>query len=420
MKKSLLLAISMGNILEWYDFGLFTLFAALFARLFFPSYDSYTAILAVFAIFASGFVCRPLGAILFGHFGDKIGRIRTLRFSILCTAIPTLLIACLPTYHSMGLWGALLLTLLRLFQGICMGGEFTGIIIYLAESAPKHRRAFFTSFAGTAANIGILSAAGIHLLLQHFISNAQLESWGWRLAFVLGGVLTLLVLYLRSTLPDTPIFDQLKKDQGPILFPLREVLKKAPFELLRVIALTALGASLYYTAFVYISTYLFQVSTLPKTQILEIQSICIISMLLLVPLFGCLCDYIGRRRSLLIIALSTLCLVLPCFRFLASGNLFSIIVAMGILTLISSLEQATTTITVVENFPARIRYSGISLGYNVGLALFGGTSPFIAAALMSTTHNPIAPAYYLVLAALLTLIVVLFGLKESRNHSLLD
>lgn len=420
MKKSLLWAISLGNILEWYDFGLFTLFSTLFAKLFLPQYDQKVAVLSIFAIFASGFVCRPLGAVLFGHFGDKIGRIRTLRFSILCTALPTLLIACLPTYASMGIASAIALTVLRLFQGVCIGGEFTGIIIYLAESAPKNRRAFYTSFAGTAANIGILAATGIDLLFQHLLTAQQLESFGWRVAFLLGGAFTLLILYMRSKLPDTSVFEQIKKKQHSLQLPIVEVFKKTPFELIRVISLTAAGASLYYTAFVYISTFLFQVTTLAKSTILEIQSICIVSMLLLVPLFGLFCDYFGRKRSMLIISLSALFLALPCFLFLVKGQLMTIILGMAVLTLISSFEQATTTITVVENFPARIRYSGISLGYNIGLAIFGGTAPFIASSLIETTHNPIAPAYYLSFAAMITFLVVIFGLQETKGKSLLE
>jgi len=420
MKKSLLLAISLGNILEWYDFGLFTLFSPLFAKLFLPEYDPFTALLSIFAIFATGFICRPIGAILFGHFGDKLGRIRTLRFSILCTAIPTLFIACLPSYESMGVFSAIALVLLRLFQGICIGGEFSGIIIYLAESAPAHQRAFYTSFAGTAANLGILAATAINLLLQSTLSASQMESYGWRVAFMLGALLTILILVLRRKLPDTAIFEQLKDKQRHLVLPIVEVIKKTPWQLIRIIALTAVGAALYYTAFVYISTYLLEVTHLEKEVILQIQSICIISMLLLVPLFGILCDRLGRRRSMLLISLSTLLLILPCFRFLEQGKLLPIVLAMGVLTLISSLEQASTSVTVVENFPARLRYSGISFGYNIGLALFGGTAPFIATTLIQSTHNPVAPAYYLTIAASITFLVVLFGLKETKGKSLLE
>ncbi len=420
MKKSLLFAISLGNMLEWYDFGLFTLFSSILAKLFLPNYDSFTASLSIFAIFATGFICRPLGAVLFGHFGDKIGRIRTLRYSVLCTALPTVLIACLPTYESMGLFSAIALIALRLIQGICIGGEFSGIIIYLAESAPQHRRAFYTSFAGTAANLGILSATGIDLLLHFFLDAHQLESYGWRLAFLLGGIITIVILLSRSRLPETHVFEKLKPQQRALHLPIAEVIRKMPWQLLRIVALTAVGASLYYTAFVYISTYLFEVTNLAKETILEIQSLCIISMLLLVPLFGIFCDRLGRKRSMLLISLSTLFLILPCFHFFLQGTVMSVILAMAILTLISSLEQATTSITVVENFPARLRYSGISFGYNIGLAVFGGTAPFIASSLMASTHNPVAPAYFLFVAALITFLVAIFGLKETKGKSLLD
>lgn len=418
MKAKSILAASFGNVLEWYDFALFTSYSGVLAKLFFPETDPYAATIAIFGIFAAGFICRPLGAIIFGHFGDRLGRIKTLRASVLFISVPTLLIGCLPTYESIGLWAATLLTLLRLFQGICMGGEFTGIIIYLTEMASDKHRGFLSSFAGTGANIGILLATMMVGVMAAFLPAEAIQTWGWRVLFILGGLLGIAIYMLRLGLAETQVFKQIDEQQQIVSVPLKEVLQTAPWLVLRTVGLVCMGATFYYLCFVYLNNYLTEISQLNQQHAAQLQSFFILSMLLFVPLFGMMCDKIGRKPMLMIIASLTIITVVPGFYLLSTGYLPFVLIALAIFTLISSMEQGTTSVTVVENFPARLRYTGISLGYNIGYALFGGTAPLIAAWLLKNTSNALSPAFYLMFTASITLFIVIFYLRETKAVSL--
>ncbi len=402
---------SLGNILEWCDFTLFALYANTFANLFFPSTDHHANLILVFGIFAAGFICRPLGAIIFGHFGDRVGRIKTLRASIFLISFVTLLTGFLPTYQQIGIGAPILLTALRLIQGICIGGEFTGNIIYLAEMAPKKHRALFASFAGTGANMGILLATAMVILNNHWIND-------WRSSYFFAAAIGFAIYFLRYGIRETDVFEFLKQTQQIVRVPLLSLLRHKPLDILRIIGLIAMGEAFYYLCFIYISTYLSTNVGLSQRAALHIQSYFVLSMLALVPLAGILCDYIGRKILLLIISIMIIIFAIPGFYLLSHGNYFLILAVMLLLTIISSLEQGTTSITVVENFAARLRYTGISLGYNIGAALFGGLAPLIANLLIDHTHSLISPAYYLVGCALLTLITVVFGIKETKHKSL--
>jgi MHS family proline/betaine transporter-like MFS transporter len=195
LKLRAILTSSLGNVLEWYDFGLYAALSPVFAELFFPSENHTIAILKVFMVFSLGFLIRPIGGIFFGHFGDKIGRVKTLRATIFFMSLTTMLIAFLPTYQHIGFWAPLALIVLRLLQGFSLGGEFTGIIIYLTEIAPKKHRALTASFAGTAANIGILAANTTVLILHYLLTQAQMMTYGWRIAFFIGGLFGVAVFY---------------------------------------------------------------------------------------------------------------------------------------------------------------------------------------------------------------------------------
>lgn len=217
---------SLGNVLEWYDFGLFTIFSSLFSRLFFPAENPKLAILATISIFSIGFFCRPIGALLFGYLGDRYGRVLTLRLSILMIAIPTIFVGCLPTYQQIGILAPLLLVLVRMWQGISIGGEYSGNLIYLAESAPRNYRATFTSFASMGSNLGILLATLVGALTTLFFSESFLESWGWRIPYLLSGLICLLVYMFRLRLIETNVFKHLKEEKLTPRHRLKPSLKK--------------------------------------------------------------------------------------------------------------------------------------------------------------------------------------------------
>ncbi len=415
--RSAIVASSLGNIIEWYDFGLYSAFAAVFTKLFFPLDNPKIAMIKVFGIFALGFVCRPLGALIFGHFGDKVGRAKTLRATILLISIPTLLTAFIPSYQQIGIFAPTLLILFRLIQGISLGGEYSGNIAYLVEIAPKNHRAFIASFAPLAANIGILLSSLVVLLMQLFSSERYFTLYGWRLAFIIGVLLSWGVLYLRKSFTETAVFKELQQQHRVLSDPVTTLFKTIPFIMLRAIGLVALGAVFYYLCFVYLEVYLMQYGGLSHNLALTIISSCVAAMLILVPIGGLICDKIGRRYSYFIVAGGIAIYSIVGFKLLLTHHIINIIIAMSIFTLLSSLEQATTSVTVVEQFPANIRYSGVSISYNITQALLGGTSPVIAALLITLSKNTLAPAFYLAIIALITLMTAFFSLKRSSEPS---
>jgi MHS family proline/betaine transporter-like MFS transporter len=420
MKTRSILAGSLGNILEWYDFGLLIYLTPLFAQLFFPTTDKQAATIEVFGIFAVGFICRPIGAVLLGHLGDRIGRSKTLRLSILLITLPTVCVGLLPTYNSIGIYAPLLLLLFRLLQGLCIGGEYAGAIVYLTELATANRRAFITSLASTGSNLGILLATVVAWLVMHFLSPVQAMSFGWRIPFVVSGILGFIILYLRSYIHETAPFDHLQRMQQIARLPFLVAIHENWKVVLKIMGLVCLGASLYYTTFTYLNHYLVQNSGLSLDTALKLQSFFVTLMLILVPLAGMLCDRIGRKSMFFIFSCGVILIIVPCFYMLKTGYIPCILVAMGLLTLFSSLEQGTTGVTIVENVSLQVRYTTVAMAYNGGNAIFGGITPLFLAGLVQFTRNPLTPAYYVLVAAFVTLSVVIFGLRETRYRSLIE
>lgn len=403
MKFKYIAATSLGNTLEWLDFGLFIFFAPVIGAKFFPSANVFTSKLSALSVFAAGFICRPLGGILFGNAGDKYGRAKTLRLSILLISTSTFLTGCLPGYESIGIFAPILFILLRLVQGLSIGGEYSGILIYLAESSSRRYRGVITSFAAIGANIGFLLATFILLLLNKMLSVEALQEWGWRLPFLFIGCVGSLLCYLRFKLVETPVFSYLTTHHHLQTRPFLQALRHAPAQLIQVIGMTCMGASLYYIFFGYMASYLSaNLDVQPDTALL-IQSFFLGSMLLLIPAAGFCGDKLGRKVVLINTALATIVLAILCFWLLELKNLAGILAAMSIATLLSSLDQGNTLCAVVENFPSNVRYSGIAFSYNLGNAIFGGTAPLIFTVLMEKSGF-IAPAFYLMIMTSFTLI----------------
>lgn len=410
---------SVGNILEWYDFGLFSIFSGLFSHLFFPESAGHAALIGTLVVFAVGFLCRPIGALLFGYLGDTQGRAKTLRLSILMISVPTLAVGILPTYQQIGILAPILLLLIRMWQGISIGGEYSGNLIYLAETAPPNYRATFTSLACMGCNIGILLAAIAGITASHFLGTALLENFGWRLPYLLGGILCLTIYLFRLRLIETPVFQQLKQNHQLVKNPIKEVFKNNLPQLLRTLGLVCMGSTFYYFCFVYIPIFIAQNKgeTILNTSIM--MSLFIALMIILVPLAGYLCDRVGRRKMLLFnAALITTCTI-PGFYFLQYHCTILLMPVLLFYTVASSLEQGTTSVAVVENFPPSARYTGVSLGYNLGNGLLGGTVPVVCEWLLSTTSMSLAPAIYIAMCAALTGMIVYFFVPETKDISLM-
>jgi MHS family proline/betaine transporter-like MFS transporter len=418
MRIKSIISCSIGNVLEWYDFGLFAIFSPIFSRLFFPEEDPQSALIMTFGVLAIGFLCRPIGALIFGYLGDKRGRVKTIRLSILMISIPTLLIGLIPTYASIHLWAPFILILVRIWQGISLGGEYSGNLIYLTESAPKKWRATITSLAGTGANLGILLAALVSTACSLIFSDTFFQSTGWRIPYILSGVLSLAIYSGRLKMRETEAFAHLRATHRVPENPIKTVLKYNKPEVFRTIGLVCMGSVFYYLSFIYMPTFLMLSMHLSLTKASGLMTCYIGSMIILVPIAGYICDHVNRRKMLLFNAFFIITITVFGFHYLLGTFSPAVLVVLALITIASSLEQATTCVAVVENFPLPARYTGLSFGYNIGNSIFGGTAAFVCELLIAKTHFLLAPAFYIVISAIITGLVVFFFVADTRQIDL--
>ena len=381
---------------------------------FFPQASAGNATIEALIVFAAGFLCRPLGGIFFGYFGDTRGRAKTLRISILIITISTVLVGFIPSYEKIGLTAPILFILLRLIQGVSIGGEYSGIIIYLAESAPRNKRGFTTSFAAIGANLGFLLATVTLMLLHLFFSKKMIADWAWRLPFLLIGLPGSLIIYYRFKLSETPVYSQLQKNHRIESIPFIAAIKFAPYQLLKILGLTCMGSTFYYVFFGYMPTYLEHYIGFSLADALTIESFMLIIMLFTVPLAGMCGDFFTRKKMLIITSIAIIFFVLPCFYLLQFKSIILALLSLSTATILSSLEQGNTLTAIVENCPENVRYSGIAFSYNLGIALFGGSTPLVVT-LLTEKIGLVTPAYYLIFMAAITLITATTLLSNNQS-----
>lgn len=403
---------AIGNVLEWYDFALYGYLAPIIADLFFPSDNPAISLIKTFGVFAAGFFMRPLGSLVFGHIGDKYGRKQALALSILVMAIATTLIGLLPTYHQIGIWAAVLLTILRLFQGLSVGGEYTTSVSFLVEHAPPNRRGLIGSFGLFGAVLGILLGSAVGAVLTGFLSHDALYSYGWRIAFLVGIPLGLLGFYIRRKIEETPGFKEIEEAEEIAKFPLLETLKTAPKEFLKTVGLSTLQAVSFYVLFVYLTTYYAKILGIPFSKALTINTISMVVLVLFIPVMSFLSDLVGRKKILTFSILSVILLSYPLFKMIATGDITKIIIAHMTFAFITSGFMGTVPTVLVEMFPTKIRNTAYSVGYNLALALFGGTAPLVVTYLIKETGDILAPAYYLIAASIVAFLIAI-SLEET-------
>ncbi len=407
---------TIGNFTEWYNFLLFGYLASVISKLFFPSDDALLSLTLTFTLFALSFLVRPLGGILFGWIGDTYGRQRALVISLVFIAAPTFLIGCLPTYNTIGITSPILLCILRICQGLSAGGEHTGSAIYVAEYAPSNQRTLWVSTVPLSAALGILMSSIASLIIVNSFTETQLLSWGWRTGYWAGTLLCLISLALRLTLPETPYFKEMEEEVKH-RFPLSYLIKTPATlkNLLLVFSLASCFGVFYQLLFIWMPTYLTTVNHYTYLTALLVNSIFMLFLACLIVIVGYWGDYINRKLLLSISCIGFFIFPYPLFLLLSSGTLINVYLAMGLFTILFSLFLPISFVCMLESFNTQIRYTGLSFGFNMGLAIFGGTCPLIATWLIEVTGNRIAPAFYLMLFSLIALPTIFF-IQDKRGQ----
>ena len=407
---------SIGNAVEWFDFAIYGFLATFIAANFFPAGDETAALLKTFAIFAAAFFMRPLGGFVFGPLGDRIGRQRVLALVILLMSGATIAIGLLPTYASIGVAAPLLLFFLRCLQGFSAGGEYGGGAVYLAEFASEKRRGLTITFMAWSGVLGFLIGSLTVTLLQALLPADAMDSYGWRIPFLIAGPLGLIGLYIRLRLDDTPQFAELSKTEQVAKSPLREAVTTSWRPILQVIGLFIVFNVGYYVVFTFLQTYMITTLKYSKTQaFVSMTAATFVALVLILPL-AALSDRIGRKPLLIAGSVAFAIFGYPLFLLLNSGSLAAAITAHCALAAIESVYVSTAVSAGVEMFATTVRYSGFSIGYNICVAAFGGTTPYVVTWLTAQTGNT-APAVYLIVAAVISLATVL-TLKETAARPL--
>jgi MHS family proline/betaine transporter-like MFS transporter len=411
MTRASMVIAGLSTVVEWYDFTLYLYFATVLSRVFFGG--GAQSLLATLAGFAISYAMRPLGALMFGIIGDKLGRRHTLLLSMALMTASMLLMALLPDYQSIGATAGYLLLLLRCLMAFSVGGEYTGVVAYLLEGAQKRHRGLVTSLASAASEIGALLAVGVSALTVGLLSRESLDAWGWRIPFFVGAALAGSVWIARSAMQESPDF-QRQQARGTVpQTPVRNTLTHHRAAIGRTFAISALGSITYYVGITYVPAFLSSTGTLGEGESLTLSTVAALAVILVTPWVGALSDRWGRKPVLAVLAV--LCAVLPLsmFSLMAGGSLVHIVLAAVVLACVAGGVSAVGAPATAEQFPGEGRLSGLALGVTVATAIFGGVTPFLAEVLIKSTRWAAVPGAMIAVVALAVL-PVLLTMPETR------
>lgn len=399
-------AAAVGNVLEWYDFAVYAFVAPILARNYFPKGDDLTALLGTFAIFGVGFLMRPLGGLWFGRLANSRGRKRALTMTISLMAFSTIAIGVIPSYQTIGVAASVLMMIARLMQGFSAGGEWGTANAFLVESAPEGRRGVYASFAQVTTVGGTLLGSVVAAIFSSSLSNASFESWGWRLPFFIGGLIGPIGFYIRRNVVENAA--------------VRKILAEAPQrrepqlkKIMQAIGFTVVWVVSHYILLHYMPTFLIKYSHLSRSQALWSDSIGLLVLIACIPLTGAWSDRVGRKPLLIGCCVLLILLSYPLVHLMLSGASFAVMIAIQILFgIVLSTYSGPAPAALAEMFSTRNRSIGMSVGYSIGVALFGGFAPFFATLLIHLTNSPIAPVYLVIAAAVIS-ILTLVALPET-------
>lgn len=399
--KNILLSCVGGNALEWYDFALYAYFAGTIGRVAFPQQsDSISLLIKTYGIFFAGFLTRPLGGILFGYIGDVYGRKKALMLSIYLMAIPTALIGCLPTYASVGYWSPIFLAILRLLQGLSMGGEFTGTMIFVVESAPEQRKSFWGSWASLSAVLGLIMGSGMGTLITSVLAREQIETWGWRVPFILSLLGSWIASSMRQNLHESHPTSQ-RKNLKEIL---RELFDNHISTIKRIILIDAIVAVGFFIIYTYNAVYLHEILHIDRLFCSALGTMGLVVSAFILPLAGWAGDRYGPRKVMRFFTGALFLISIPSYAVFTMPvrNIPLIAVCYVLMCLCMASIFAVMPALLVSMFPSSVRYSGISIAHNTCMALLGGSAPHMATFLIDWTGHQSAPGLLLAMAALIS------------------
>lgn len=403
---------ALSTIIEWYDFTLYLYLATVLSRIFFGGGE--VGVGDTLAGFAIAYLTRPLGAIVFGHIGDRFGRRLTMLLSMGMMTAAMLATAMLPTYAQIGSWAGGLLLALRCLMAFSVGGEYTGVVAYLLEGAAPHRRGLVTSLASAASEVGALLAVTLSAIIVTSLDSESLESWGWRIPFFVGAALAGLVLLARSTMEESPDFRRQQAEQTVPRHPLRLTLARQRRAIGRGFAISALGSITYYVGIVYVPSFLTGTQVMQEADALWLSTIAAVAVVIVTPFTGLLADHVGRRPVLLTLAAGSMVLPILMFALMMQASFAAALAGAIMLALLGGGVSAVGAVATAEQFPGEGRLSGLALGATSATALFGGLTPYLSHLLIGRTGWPIMPGLMIALVAL-SILPVLWRLPETAH-----
>jgi MHS family proline/betaine transporter-like MFS transporter len=410
-----LTAASVGNVLEWYDWGAFAFLVSYIAANFFPSQDPTAALLSTFATFGVGFVARPVGALAIGWIGDRYGRKVALMTTIYLMAAGTVAIAFIPSFNTIGIWAPILLVTARLLQGLSTGGELGGSIAFMIEWAPANRRGFYTSFQQSSTIAGLLLGSGLAAVLNTLLDSATMADWGWRLPFIFGGILLPVGIWMRGTIEETPVYRKAQALTEPAP---QASIGAATRMVLNAIGLGICWTSCQYLILTYMATYTAKFGGLTQTEALWSNTAGLVVAMAFTPFWGYLSDRIGRRPLLLVVNVFFMVAGYLAFSFIASmPGLAWILATQCLLAVFMAIHTGVGPSAIAEIFPTHSRSFLASMAFALVVTIFGGFSPYIATWLIQQTGSAVSPSIMLLLTGLVATATTVFS-KETAHLGL--
>ncbi len=402
--RTIITACSIGNFLEWYDYALYGYLTSILARVFFPTSEKYSALFNTLVIFSVGFIMRPLGSIIFGMIGDKIGRKAGLIFSILFMTMPTIMMGILPTYLQIGISAVVFLTILRILQGIPIGGEVGGIMCYLTEIAPPTQRGFFGSWSFFGSQLGFIITNLEIYAFDTWMPPSAFEEWGWRLSFIIGGILGIFGWNLRRRLHETHAFQYVINHHQILKSPVSETFKKYGRQLFQTFCISSIGSGAFYVVYFFSTIFLTEILQMDIPQTMLINAGMLSVSCIFLPIFGKLGDRFGIKRLLILSSIGVVLLPYFMFYFANQREVGLTLLFELVLTLFLTLNYSLAPAFLWKIFPTPVRYTGVGVGFNLSNAILGGPAPLLSLYLIKLTGNNVAPAYYFILLGLISLI----------------